>query len=59
MALVDVHFKWDDRFGRCYDCGLPAAYGIVSPLGIVKYCSVCAASLASDGEQITYLFEED
>jgi hypothetical protein len=59
MTLVHVEFDWSDEFGRCYDCGLPAAYetGTRSTRRELL-CSVCAAQHAADGEVLTYLFRE-
>jgi hypothetical protein len=57
MALVHVEFDWDDVFGECYDCGLPAAYA-ARQHGLTMLCSVCAAGWAANGEQIEYLFAE-
>lgn len=63
MSLVHVEFDWSDEFGFCYDCGRPAAYEIghsqdgTSPQARLR-CSVCAASAAWEGEELTYLFED-
>lgn len=48
---------WSTEMGECYDCGSPAAYEIERPNGASsRFCSVCAALLASEGEVIKYLF---
>lgn len=66
MALVAVSFHWDDRFGPCYDCGRPAAYEAPDIYGKDKpvsqanrFCGVCAAIHAADGERIIWLFREN
>lgn len=60
MALIRVVFDWSDEKGRCYECGIPAAYTSSehssSPENL--RCSVCAALDASRGAAIIYLFEQ-
>lgn len=57
FAVEKVEFKWSTLHGRCYECGLPAAFYLrASDTGAVedyqKLCAVCAADLAADGETI-------
>lgn len=69
MTLVKVEFEWDNQWGKCYDCGLPAAYisplrygesGTTGPWGPEHLlCSVDAAMAASEGEEIYWLFTDD
>lgn len=61
MALQKVTFQWDDRFGSCYDCGVPAVYALKEVYGPAKLrCSVCAAQAAIvDGEELIYLPNEE
>jgi hypothetical protein len=60
MAIIRVVFDWSDEKGRCYECGIPAAYTSdehkSSPENL--RCSVCAALDAAHGATITYLFDE-
>ena len=57
--LVHVSFEWSDRFGECYECGLPAAYESsehdAQPESL--RCSVCAAQDAARGASIRWLGE--
>jgi hypothetical protein len=55
QALVDVAFRWSNRFGGCYSCGLPAAF---SSGGFVL-CSVCVANECADDGFIERLFDDD
>jgi hypothetical protein len=69
--LVDVHFKWSDQFGACYECGLPAAFArsyhyTPSHLPVwprecadnMKLCAVCAANAAANNEAIVRIEEK-
>lgn len=52
---VEVTFEWSADHGRCYDCGLPAAFLDVDCYGPgrhEKHCAVCAANHAADGSTI-------
>ena len=52
MALVTVTFEWDDEWGACYECGVPAAFRI-DGLTDYRVCAVCAANSAAGGDTIT------
>jgi hypothetical protein len=58
-----VTFYWSTKHGRCYDCGLPAAFFTVSNKGDKeitpeqKLCAVCAANHACEGEVINRIEE--
>lgn len=58
-----VTLVWSTRHGRCYDCGLPAAYRAELypnlPDAWENLCSICAAHHAANGEKIEHLFTED
>lgn len=61
-GMVEVTFLWSTDRGTCHDCGLPAAYKLVGykdwePASVLR-CSLCAALLASHGEQIVALEDE-
>jgi hypothetical protein len=45
-------FHWSREHGDCYDCSRPAAF-----LGglRVKYCAICAANAAAEGEPISWI----
>lgn len=57
---VHVEFNWSNKWGECYECGLPAAFYITdaprsSSTKITdekKRCAVCAANAAAVGEEI-------
>lgn len=61
--MQTVTFEWSTEKGRCYDCGLPAAYRLpqipVADGEDFLLCSVCAAYHASHGDEIEYLFNDD
>jgi hypothetical protein len=48
-VIIDVHFRWDDRHGPCYDCSRPAAFLNSTDQ---RLCGVCAANHAVDGDTI-------
>lgn len=66
MAILKVEFKWDDRYGPCYDCGAPAAYAVEIDKGdranpfytaemtpvANRRCSVCAAYDMTHGTDV-------
>ena len=61
MTVVRVVHFWDDRYGRCYECGNPAAYTSSEhdswPANL--RCSVCAAQdVVSAGATIKWLFTD-
>ena len=61
-GMEKVTFEWSTEKGRCYDCGLPAAYRLVHIAvdgGDFLLCSVDAAYHAAHGDEIEYLFEEE
>lgn len=60
MAIIRVVFEWSDEFGRCYECGVPAAYTSSEHKALPENlrCSVCAAQDAAGGATINYLFVE-
>lgn len=50
-----VVFHWSRKFGDCYGCGRPAAFylgGYGGPQEHNRYCAVCAANHAVDGERV-------
>lgn len=51
--LEKVVFHWSTANGRCYECGLPAAFHRHDLTGKTKLCAVCAANAAADDEIIT------
>jgi len=55
--LVPVVFAWSEKYGQCYDCGLPAAYCIGDDYEDEAHlrCSICAAELAAGGDMIARL----
>ncbi len=62
--LIDVTFKWDDCYGQCHDCGLPAAYDVTEFGSIhpaAKLCCLCAAQWAATDQSVRleWLFAED
>lgn len=63
MTLVDVHFQWEDRHGKCSECGLPAAFLVPDAYGDRalddhhKRCAVCAANDAAGGERVIRIEE--
>lgn len=57
MTLVDIRLRWDDRHGRCYDCGFPVAY-VCEQCGEEKFCSICAAQHAASGDTIRHIDTE-
>jgi hypothetical protein len=56
--METVTFRWSTIYGKCLDCGLPAAFGIDrTPRkswddDVHKLCAVCAANHAVDGESV-------
>jgi|SRR5215472_7362380 len=53
-----VLFHWKTRWGRCQECGAPAAFYSFDPYGPGtpgKRCAVCAAHDAVDGLKITFI----
>lgn len=61
--MVSVSLEWSDKYGSCIECGLPAAffcpglYGENDPKYVIprvqnKFCAVCAANRAADGEKV-------
>lgn len=72
MAIIKVTRFWDDTHGPCYECGDPAAFvapdlyrredgsNADKPVDETnKFCAVCAAQNAADGERIFRLWHED
>ena len=61
--LVTVTFQWDDTYGPCDECGLPAAYDVHGRYGtdprVDRMCCRCAALAAADGATLVYLFEDE
>lgn len=54
-----VVFTWSNEHGHCYECGVPAAYALKGYKSKdALRCAVCAALVASEGEEIEYLFKE-
>lgn len=65
MDTIKVTFNWSDEHGRCYECGLPAAFLVPNAYGDNidigdkhKRCAVCAANDACDGEIVTRIPDE-
>lgn len=55
-----IEFDWSTQWGRCYECGLPAAFYLPDAYGVEGEppqdknlrCAVCAANAAADGETV-------
>lgn len=72
-GIVTVTHRWSNEHGACYDCGAPAAFvapyiywnrterpDAPPPVGREsKFCAVCAANIAADGERIYRLWVDD
>jgi hypothetical protein len=66
-----VTFAWSLEHGRCYDCGIPAAFYLPrayvrkgdpeGPTDFNKRCAICAANDAALGEQVRRIdaFDEE
>lgn len=60
VATEHVEFNWSVEHGRCYDCGLPAAFYMPDAYGKSEEtprmenlcCAVCAANAASEGDRV-------
>jgi hypothetical protein len=64
-GLVEVVFKWSDKYGDCEDCGAPAAYvsdryGAPDPVAKDgRLCPVCAAEDAANGHAVVRLDDDE
>lgn len=63
-GLAAVTFLWSTDKGRCYNCGIPAAFAVPDAYGTDATgelsahhlrCAVCAANDAADGERVIRL----
>ena len=63
MSNEEITFHWSRNHGDCYDCGRPAAFWCPEMYGTVeseprvenKFCAVCAANHAADGESVRWI----